>query len=185
MRERSEALYTRNHFANQRADGAVGESLKAPLVSVNGQRNSTSKYWRRADGGNPKRTITGYAASAANIAASTTLMEFRSPAEDSIRLATPRIRILGTFFSGGVAGAVDIESAHFIGSASGSNMHPTNGFCSSCIVLSKTHIIPAAIASGNYPSNQLPTFARSPFNAASEPSPKPHYPALARLHPGC
>jgi hypothetical protein len=46
-------------------------------------------------------------------------MEFRSPAEESIRLATPLIRILGTFFPGGVAGAIDIESAHFIGSASG------------------------------------------------------------------
>ena len=44
-------------------------------------------------------------------------MEFRSPAEASIRLATALIRILGTFFPGGVAGAVDIESAHFVGSA--------------------------------------------------------------------
>src|SRR5260370_19612355 len=65
-------------------------------------------------------------------------MEFRSPGEESIRLASPLIRILGTFFSGGVARAGDIESAHFIGSAWGSNIHPTNWFCSSCHSLVKT-----------------------------------------------
>jgi hypothetical protein len=53
-------------------------------------------------------------------------MGFRSSSEASIRWDTALIRILLTFSSGGVAGAVDIESAHFVGSASVTSIHPTN-----------------------------------------------------------
>ena len=173
-----------NHFGSQRADGAVGESLEAPLVSVNASAKQHIKILARGRWQQPKMNDHRINRKRRH-AVSTALMEFRSPAEESIRLATPLIRILGTFFSGGVAGAVDIESAHFIGSASGSNMHPTNWFCWSCHRLVKTPHYSCCHCRRHYPSNQLLRFGRGPFNAASEPSPKPHCPTLARLHPGC
>jgi hypothetical protein len=72
----------------------------------------------------------------ASITASRTLMELRSPDEASIRSATALIPIFLTFFSGGVAGAVDIESAHFIGR---SHNHPTNHL----ILLSPPYLVKA------------------------------------------
>jgi hypothetical protein len=112
-------------------------------------------------------------------------MEFRSPAEESIRLATPLIRILGTFFSGGWREQSTSNRLISLDQLRVAICIQRTDSAGRAIVWSKPRIIPAAIAGGNNPSNQLPTFGRSPFNAASEPSPKPHYPTLARLHPGC
>jgi hypothetical protein len=63
-------------------------------------------------------------------------MELRSPDEACIRSATALIPIFLTFFSGGVAGAVDIKSAHFIGR---SHNHPTNHL----ILLSPPYLVKA------------------------------------------
>ena len=108
-------VYT-NHFGSQRADRTVSESLEAPLVSVHASAKQHVEILEKGRWQQPKMNDHRINRKRRH-AASTTLMEFRSPAEESIRLATPLIRILGrilgTFFSGGVAGAVDIESAHF------------------------------------------------------------------------
>jgi hypothetical protein len=176
-----------NHFGSQRADGAVGESLEAPLVSVNASAKQQ----------HIKILAQG---------------RWQQPKMNDHRINRKRRQHRGQYHTHGVPLARQgVDSlgysahSHFGyllfrwrgGSSRTSNRLISldqlrvaiciqqTGSARRAIVWSKPHIIPAAIAGGNYPSNQLPTLGRSPFNAASEPSPKPHYPTLARLHPGC